>query len=364
MTNPSRPESQKNFYSRNVRFSSPLAPDPEDDQPDDQPVVLVPNSSDPNLARHVSPDPSNHVSQSLSSPPPFPPPHSPFVQSHPRSIERTLGDRVPPVESDVEREPREGDALVPPITVSTRSKATDDNGEVVPGGLGSSGGKKLKGREEAENVDQHHPGADSPFGSQHPSEPLRRNVQDRIERQVVQPHSFITSVWEPDMRQGEGARRSPAASQPADPADRVEDSKPLESHSYRSENNVRGVESEVRSKLQAEVEGDEGDSEPIDTSKEVPASSGPPRPAPSPHLGRMLSTLGESGPPRSVDGFGRVITRRPRRPNGGNKFRKLFQTQPPVEVESGWKSAGTSNVDVRSGAGASKSDDLSFFAGL
>ena len=363
MTNPSRSESQKNSYSRKVRFSSLLAPDPEGDKPDDQPVVLVPNSSDPNLSRHVSPDPSNHVPQSFSSPPPFPPPHLLFVQSHPHSIERTLGDRVPPVESDVEREPREGDALVPPITVSTRSKTTDDNGEVVPGGLGLNDGKKPKGREETENVDQHQFGANSPFGSQRPSEPPRGNVQDRIERHGVQPH-LITSVWEPDMRQGEGARRSPAASQPAESPDRVEDSKPPESHSYRLASNVRQVESEVRSKLQAEVEGDEGDDEAIETSKEVTASSGPPHPAPFPQLGRILSTLGESGPPRSVDGFGRVITRRPRRPNGANKFRKLFQTQPPVEVESGWKSAGTSNVDVRPGAGASKSDDLSFFAGL
>jgi len=363
VTNPSRSESQKNFSSRKVRFSSPLAPDPEDDKPDDHPVVLVPNSSDPNLARHVSPEPSNHISQPSSSPPPFSPPHSLFVQSHPRSLEHTLRDRVPPVESDVEREPRAADALVPPITVSTRSHTTDDNGEMAPGGLGSNDGKKLKGREEAENVDQRRFGAGSPSGSHDPSGPLRGNVQDRIERQGVQLH-IITSVWEPDMRQGEGARRSPAASQPADSPGRVEDSKPLESHSYRLACNVHQVESEVRSKLQAEAEGDEQDGEAIDTSKEVTASSGPSRPAPSPQLGRILSTLGESGPSRSVDGFGRVITRRPRRPNGANKFRKLFQTQPPVEVESVWKGEGTPSVDVRPGAGASKSDDLSFFAGL
>jgi len=77
-----------------------------------------------------------------------------------------------------------------------------------------------------------------------------------------------------------------------------------------------------------------------------------------------LSLLDEAGPPRSVGGFGRAITRRPRRPAGGSRFGKLIQTQPPAEVESGWQSEGTSNVNVRSGAGASKSDDLSFFAGL
>jgi len=65
-----------------------------------------------------------------------------------------------------------------------------------------------------------------------------------------------------------------------------------------------------------------------------------------------------------VDGFDRVITRRPRRSNGGGRFRRPFQTEPPAEVENWWQSEGTSNLNARPGAGASKSDDLDFFAGL
>jgi len=78
----------------------------------------------------------------------------------------------------------------------------------------------------------------------------------------------------------------------------------------------------------------------------------------------MLSLLDEAGPSRSLGGFGRTITRRPRRPIARRGFGKLFQTQSPAEVESGWQSEGTSNVNARPEAGVSKSDDLSYFAGL
>jgi len=123
--------------------------------------------------------------------------------------------------------------------------------------------------------------------------------------------------------------------------------------------NARRVEVEARSKLQAEVEGDEED-----TPSGMSNPSGPPHSTSLPPLGRMLSLLDETGPSRSLGGFGRTITRRSRRPVAGRRSVKLFQTQPPAEVESGWQSEGTSNVNARSGAGVSKSDDLSYFAGL
>ena len=362
---PSRAEPQADSSGRRIRFSPPLAPDPECDIPDDHPVILVPNSSDPNLASRVSPDPNSRVFQSSPSPPPSPPPHLLFVQSHPRFSEGTLGYRVSAVDSDVEREPRGPDALVPPITVSTLSKTADDNGKVVPGNSRLNCGKKLKGREEAENVHQHQLGAGSPLGFQDSSGPLRGNVQDRIERQEVGPNTTM-GVWEADMWQGGGARHSPAAG--ADIPDRVGDLKPptpLKPCFDHLTNSARRVESEARSRLQVEVEGEEGDDQVNGTSKEVTVSTnGPPRPAPFPPLGQMLTPLGKSGPSRPGDGFRSAITRRPRRPNGGNRFRKPFQSQPPIEVESGWQNVGTSNVDVRPGGGASKSDDLSFFAGL
>ena len=362
----SHPVPQANLDGRKVRFSSPLAPDPEDDASDDHPVILVPNSSDPNLARRVNPDPNNHIPQSPSSPPPFPSPRLLFVQSHPRSLERPLGYRAPVVDSDVEGEHGVADALGPPITVSTQPRTADDNGNVVSGGLRLNNGKNLKGREEAENVDQHQFGAGPPLGSQDSAETPRGNVQDCIELQGVRPHS-IANVCESDTRQMDGVRHSSAASQPADFPDRVENPKPMEPLKSSFDfliNNAHRVESEARIKLQAEVEGDEEDNEVVGASKEVTDSNGPPHSTSFPPLGRMLSLLDETEPPRWVGGFGRAVTRRPRRPIGGNRFSKLFQTQPPPEVESGWKSEGTSNVNVRPGDGASKSDDLSFFAGL
>ncbi|KAF9647856.1 hypothetical protein BDM02DRAFT_2481420 [Thelephora ganbajun] len=365
VTNPSRLEPQTNSDNQKVRFF-PLAPDSEDEKPDDHPIILVPNSSDPSLASRASIDPSNHVPQSFSPLPPFPSPHSPFVQSHPRSLERTLGYRVSAVGSDMEREPGEADDLIPPITVSTQPKTTDNNGDVVPGGLRLNDGNKLKGREEAENVDQHQLGTDSPFGSQDSAETPRGNVQDCIESEGVHPDSII-NVWEPGIQQGNGVRQSPAAGQPADVPGRVENSKPMESPQSpfdRLTRNVHRVESEARSRLQAEVEGDEEDMEVIGAPKEVTNSNRPPHCMPFPPLGRMLSLLDEVGPSRSVGGFGKAITRRPRRPIGGSKSSKLFQTQPPAEVENGWQSEGASNINARSRASASKSDDLSFFAGL
>jgi hypothetical protein len=128
---------------------------------------------------------------------------------------------------------------------------------------------------------------------------------------------------------------------------------------------ARRVESGARSQLQAEVEGDEEDAELVDTSKGVTNSNGPPHSTSFPPLGRMLSLLDEAGPSRSLGGFGRTITIRSRRPISGRRFSKGFQTQPVAEVERGWQSEGTSsNVNARSGAGASKSDDLTYFAGL
>ena len=354
----SRAEPRASSCGRKVRFSSPLASDPEGDIPDDHPVVLVPNSSDPNLAsRHgVSPDPSNHVSQS-PEPPSFPSPRFLFIQSHPHSGERTLGYHVYGVDSDVEREPRRADALVPPITVSTQSKTANDNKEAVPGGSRLNYGKNLKGREEGENVDQ--PGAGSPLGSPGPAETFRGNVQDSIE------HHSSASVLERCMRRGDRVLHPPAASQPADIPHRIEDSKlsrSLESYFDGLADGARQVESRVWNELQAEVEGDAEDNEVSGAPKEVITSNWPPHSAPFPLPGKILSPLDESGPSRSLDGFGRAITRRPRRSDEGNRYRKLFQTQPPVEVESRqWQSEG---VDARPGAGASKSDDLSFFAGL
>ena len=362
--NPSRSEPRANSYGRKVRFSSPLALDPEGDVPDDHPVILVPNSSDPNLASCVNPDPNNHVSQPSPSPPPFPSPRLLFVQSRPCPPERALGDRVSAVDSDVEHEPGEADALVPPITVSTQSKTADDNGEVVSNGFKLNDGKNLKGREEADNVHQHQSGAGPPLGSQDPAEALRGNVQDYIEHQGVRSHT-TTNIWKSDIRQGEDAQRSPSASRPAIALENPKPITPLKSYFDHFTNNVRRIESEARSKLQAEVEGRDGEDDgTISTPKEVPASNGPPHTTPFPALRKMLSLLDESGPSRSADRFGRVITRRPRRPNGGDRIRKLFQTQPPAEIESGWQSEGTSNDNARPGAGASKSDDLSFFAGL
>ena len=330
-------------------------------------MILVPNSPDPNLASCVDPDPSNDIlqpsSQPSSSPPPFPSPRLLFVQSHPRSPERTLGDRISAVDSDVEHEPGEADALVPPITVSTQPKNADDNGEVVSDGLKLNDGKNLKGREEAENVHQNQFESGPPLGSQDPAETPRRNVQDWIEHQGVRSHT-TTNVGESKMWRGESAQRSPPGSHPAVVLANPKPMKPLKSYFDHLTNNARRVELEARSKLQAEVDGDGEDDEIIGTSKEVTASNGPPHPTPFLALRKMLTLLDESGPSGSADGFGRVITRRPRRPNGGTRIRKLFQTQPPPEVERGWQSEGTSNDNARPGAGASKSDDLSFFAGL
>jgi len=362
---PTRPEPQANLNDRKVRFSSPLDPDREDETPDCNPVILVPNSSDPNLANRASPDPSNHAPQS-SSPPPFPFPRLLFVQSHPRSEEHALRYRVPAIDSDMEREPGKPDSLVPPITVSTQPRTADDNREVVSGGLKLNGGKNLEGREEAENVDQHQPGADTPFGSQGPAETLRGNAHHYIGLQGVHPHN-PTNVLVSDVRQGESLRRSPVASQPIGAPDRVDNSKsmkPLKSHFDRLTNNSPRVEPEARSKLQAEAEGDEEEKEATGTSKEVTDSNGPPHSTPFPPLGRMLSLLDGAGPSRSADGFGKLITRRPRRSTGGNRIRKVFQTQSPTEVANGWQSEGARNVDARPGAGFSKSDDFSFFAGL
>lgn len=354
VTYPLRSEHRANSDSRKVRFSSPLAPDP-DDEPDGHPIILVPNSSDPNLANRVNPDPSNHAPKT-SSPPPLPSPRLLFVQSHPHFLEQTLGHRTSTVDSDVERDPGETDAFVPPITVSTQPKTSDDIGKV----------KDLEGLEEAENVDQNQPGANSRFSSQDPVETPVGNVQDCIGPQGVYPND-IENVLESDMQQGDGVRQSPTTIQPADSPDRVGGSKqvePLMSSFDRLTVNARRVESEARSKLQAEVEGDEGDTEAIGTPKEVTNSSGPSRLTSFPPLGRLLSLLDEAGPSRSLGEPGRTITRRPRRPIAGRRFSKRFQTQPPAEVENGWQSEGTSNVNARSGAGASKSDDLNYFAGL
>ena len=363
VTYPFGSELQANLNCRKVRFSSPPAPDP-DDEPDDHPIILVPNSSDPNLASRVIPDPSNHALQT-SSPPPLPSPRLLFVQSHPHSLERMLGYRTPAVDSDVERDPGGTDAFGAPITVSTQSKTSDDNGNVASGGLGLKDVKNLEGLE-AENVDQNQFEAGSRLGSQDPAEPPAGNVQDCIGPQKVHPNN-TRNVWEPDIQQGDGVRHSPPAIQPADLPDKVENSKrvePLMSSFDRLTVNARQVEPEARSKLQAEVEGDEEATEAIGTLKEATNSSGPPRLTPFPPPGRILSLLDEAGHSRSLGGFGRAITKRPRRSIAGRRFGKLFQTQPPAEVESGWQSEGTSNVNARSGAGVSKSDDLSYFAGL
>jgi hypothetical protein len=362
VTDISRPEPQAtNAGSRKVRFSSPLASDPDEDEPDGRPIILVPNSSDPNLASRVSPDPSNHVSQS-PSPPPLPSPRLLFVQSHPHSVERTLGHRTSGVDNDLEPEPGETDALVPPITVSALPNTFKNNGDIVSAGLKLDDVKGLKRREEAENVDQDQFGAGSLFRSQDPAETLLGNVQDCIgPLGVHHPHS-TTILWDPDMQQGGGVRQSPA---PTGPPDKVENSKPLISSFDRLTVNARRVESEGRSKLQAEVEGNEEHNDAIGTSKEVSDLSGPPpHPIPFLPLGRVLSLLDETGPSRSLGGLGRAITRKPRRPITRSRSNKLFRTQPPAEVENGWQSEGTFNVNARSGPGASKSDDLSFFAGL
>jgi hypothetical protein len=363
VTHPFGSEPQANFDCRKVRFSSPLVPDP-DNEPDDHPIILVPNSSDPNLASRVSPNPSNHASPKPPPPPP-PLPRLLFVQSHPHSLERMLGYRTSAVDSDVERDPGGTDAFVPPITVSTQPRTSDDNGNVVSGGLKLNDVKNLKGLEGAENVDQNQTEADSRFGSQDPDETPVGNVQDCIGPQEAHPNN-TKNVWEPDMQQGNGVRQFPAVIQPADHPDRVENPKrvePLMSSFDRLTVNTRRVEPEARSKLQSEVEGDEEDTEVIGTPKEAIISNGPPRFTTSPPLGRILSLLDEVGPSRSLGGFGRAITRRPRRPIAGRRFSKLFQTQPPAEVESGWQSEGTSNVNARTEAGV-KSDDLSYFAGL
>lgn len=356
VTYPFGSEPQANSDWRRVRFSSPLVPDPDpDDEPDDHPIVLVPNSSDPNLASRVNPNPSNHAFQN-SPPPPLPSPRLLFIRSGPHSLERTLGYRTSAVDSDVERDPGGTDAFVPPITVSTESRTSDDNGKVASGGLILNDVKNFEGLEEAENVDQNQPEADSRFGSQDPDETPVGKVQDSIDPQDVHPNN-TKNAWEPDMQQGNG-----------DPPDRIENSKrvePLMSSFDRLTVNARRVEPEARSKLQAEVEGDEEDTEAIGTPKEAINSNGPPRFTSFPPLGRMLSLLDEAEPSRSLGGFGGAITRRPRRPIAGRRFGKPFQTQPAVEVESGWRSEGTcSNVHARSEAGVSKSDDLSYFAGL
>ena len=359
-----RSEPQANSDGRKVRFPSTLVPDP-DHEPDDRPIILVPNSSDPNHASPVNPDPSNHASQT-SSPPPLPLPRLLFVQSHPHSLERTLGYRTLVVDSDAERDPGETDAFMPPITVSTQSKTSDDSGNVASAGLRLNDVKNLEGLEEAENVDQHQSEAHSRFSSQDPAETPVRNVQDCIVPQEVHPSNTKNGL-EPGMQQGDGLRQSPSAIQPADLPHRVENSKqvePLMSSFDRLTVNVRRVESEARSKLQAEVEGDEEDTELIGTPREVTNSNGPARFTSFPPPGRVLSLLDETGPSRSLGGFGRAITRRPRRPIAGRRCSKLFQTQSPTEVESGWQSEGPSNVNSRSGAGVSKSDDLSYFAGL
>jgi len=362
VTDPSHSELQAHLDCRKVRFSSPLVPDPEHDMPDDNLVILVPNSSDPNLASRGDPEPSNHVPQSPSPPPPFPSPRLIFIRSHPHSLERTLGYRVSAVDSDVEDEPGKRDAFVPPITVSTQPKTIDDNVDVVSGGLEVNDGKRLERREEAENVDQYQFRANSSLGSQDPAETSRGNVQDYIEPQGAHPNG-TTNVSESDMLHGVGIRQSPTASQPAHVPEKVETLKPMKSPKPCFDRPSR-AESEARSKLQSEVEGDEEDHEAVDASKAMTNPNEPPHSTLFPPLGRMLSLLDEAGPPRSVGGFGRAITRRPRRPTGGHKFSKLIQTQPLAEVESGWQSEVTSNVNARSGAGASKSDDLGFFAGV
>ena len=358
VTYPLRPEPRTNSDSRKVRFSSPLVPDPNH-EPDGHPIILVPNSSDPNLASRVNPDPSNHDFQT-SSPPPPPSPRLLFVQSHPHSLERTLDYRTSAVDSDMERDPGETDAFVAPITVSTQPRAFDVSGNVVSDGLRLNDVKNLEGLEEAENVDQNQFEADS----QDPAETPVGNVHDCIGPQEVHPNDS-KNVWGPDVQQSDGVRQSPSTIQPAPLPDGVKHSKmqvePLMSSFDRLTVDARRVESEARSKLQAEVEGDEEDTEVIGTPNGVINSSGPPRFAPFPPIGKMLSLLDVAEPSRSLGGFGRAITRKPRRPIAG----KRFQTQPPTEVESGWQSEGTtSNVNARSGAGVSKSDDLSYFAGF
>ena len=275
-----------------------------------------------------------------------------------------MGFPVYAVDSDVEREPREADHFVSPITVSTQPRTADDKGDVVSGCLRVNNGKNLERREEAENVDQIR--ADSRLGSQDPAETPRGNVQDCIVPQGEHPNG-ATNVLEPNMQHGEGVRQSLVATRPADVSGRVENLKPIKSPGPYLDlltSDARRVESEARSKLQAEAEGDEGYNEVIDTPDTATDSNGLPRSTLFPPLGRMLSLLDGVGPPRSVGVFGKAITRRPRRPIGGRRSSKLIQTQPPVEVESEWHSEGTSNVNARPGAGASKSDDLSFFVGV
>ena len=368
VTLPLRSEPRANLDSRRVRFSSPLAADPDDREPDTHPIILVPNSSDPNLASRVNPEPSNHVSKS-SSPPPLPSPRLLFVQSRPHSSKRTQGYGTSAVDSDGERDPGGTDAFGPPITVSTEGPSTfDDNGDVDPGGLKLNDVKEFEGREEAENVDQNQSGAGPRFsGSQDPAQTFAGNVQDRIGSQEVNPQS-VGNVWKPDMQKGGdyGVRQPSPTANPL-PDLPIQDSKPmnpLTSSFDRLTVNTRRVGSEARNKLQEEVEGNEEHTEVIGTSMGMTSSGGPPHSTPFPPLGRMLSLLDETGPSRSLGRFGRTITRRPRRPIAGRRFSKAFQTQPEAEVENGWQSEGTSNVNARSGAGLSKSDDLSYFAGL
>ena len=348
-----RSEPQATSEYRKVHFS-PLAPDPYNDEPDGHPIVLVPNSSDPDLAGRVNPDPSNHAS-------PPPPPRLLFSQSPPHSLERTQGYRTSAVDSDVERDPGGTDAFGPPITVSTQSKPSNDNEDVVSGGLKLSDVNNLEGREEAENVHQNRSGAGSRIGSQDPAEAPPGNVQDCISPRGVNPHSD-TNARVPDMQHGDGVQQPPTENQPAGLPDRVEHTKPLISSFDRLSANTHRVESEARSTLQAEAEEGEKDTEVIGTSKEVTNSSGPLHSTSSLPLGRMLSLLDEAGPSRSLGGIGRTITRRPRRPITGRRLGKSFQ--PPAEAESGWQSEGTFNVSARSEAGVSKSDDLGYFAGL
>ena len=361
--NPSRSELQAVSESQKVRFSSPLAPNPEN-EPDGHPIILVPNSSDTDLAR-ANPDPNNHDSQS-PSPPPLPPPRLLLLQSRPSSLERTLDYRTSAVDSDGERDPGGTDASAPPITVSTQSKTSDNNGDVVPGGLQLNDVMGMKRRQEAEHVDQNQFGANPSFSSQDPAETPLGNVLNCIGPQGVHPHD-AGNVRDPDTQQGDGIRHSPLASKPADFFDSIEHSKPIKplvSSFDRLTVNAPRVESGARSKLQAEVEGDEEHDEVIGPSKQVTNSNGPPHSTSFPPLGRMLSLLDEAGPSRSLGGFGRTITKRPRRPIARRRSSKQFQTQPTAEVENGWQSEGNFNVNARSGAGVSKSDDLSFFAGL
>lgn len=362
-------ELQANLDSRKDRFSSPRpATDPDNHEPDLHPIVLVPDSSDPNLANRANADPNNRTCQS-PSPPPLPSPRLLFVRSRPCSLGPTQEYGTSAVDSDVQRDPGGTNAFGPPITVSTQLWTSDNNGDVDPGGLKLNDVMNLEGRREAENVDQNRSGAGSRIGSQDPAETsLLGNVQDCIGHSGVNPHNAAI-VWESNTREGDdGIRQSPAANLSTDLPDRVQDLKPMKplmSSFDRLTVDARRVESAgARSKLQAEVEGDEEHTGVVGASKGKTNTSGPPHSTSFPPLGRMLSLLDEAGPSRSLGGLGKAITRRPRRPIARRGFSKAFQTQPDVEVENGWESEGPLNVNARSGAGVSKSDDLSYFAGL